>query len=241
MTKLTVIPLDGGWMSPVFADDGKTLILIDCGLDRTVDELVTAAQKNGIDLDKLTYVIFTHQDGDHVEGYLPLKKQYPNIKLITSAIDKEQFEKRVKFDRQMKAEASAKTADGEEKERLNQIIANYEKKGPITVDIAVNDGDMYNWCGGVEFISTPGHLPGHVMVYLKENKTLITGDGMLASSGKLQMANPVYTVDMDEAARSIEKCMKYDINQIICYHGGTVTGDCKAAMEKVVSDYRASE
>ena len=241
MIKITAVPLDGGWMSPVFADDGKTLILIDCGLARTVDELVKAAQNSGIDLNRLEYVIFTHQDGDHVEGFLPLKKLYPNIKLVTSAIDREQFEKRAKFDRQVQAETAAKTADGEEKERWSQISANYEKQEPIAVDIAVNDGDAFDWCGGVTFISTPGHLPGHVMVYINEKKALITGDGMLASSGKLEMANPVYTIDMDEAARSIEKCMKYDIEQIICYHGGTVTGDCKEAMKKVVADYRAAK
>jgi glyoxylase-like metal-dependent hydrolase (beta-lactamase superfamily II) len=82
-------------------------------------------------------------------------------------------------------------------------------------------------------------MPGHIAVYIRELETLVTGDAMNAHGGMLQMANPAYTIDMDEAARSIEKFMKLDLMQVICYHGGIFTGDARSAMGAVVAGYRA--
>jgi hypothetical protein len=40
---------------------------------------------------------------------------------------------------------------------------------------------------------------------------------------------------MAEAKRSIRKFLNYDIDRIICYHGGEYTGDIKKEIEKILA------
>ena len=77
-------------------------------------------------------------------------------------------------------------------------------------------------------------MPGHISIYSREFKTLITGDAMVAQKGELFIANPQYTLDMKEAIKSIEKFLDYDIQQIVCYHGGLVKGDITSILKKLL-------
>ena len=94
-----------------------------------------------------------------------------------------------------------------------------------------------NWsidfCGGIEIIETPGHMPGHISIYIKESRTLIAGDALVIEDNKLTIANPQYTLDMGEAKKSINKLLNYDIDKIICYHGGVYQTDIKEALENI--------
>jgi glyoxylase-like metal-dependent hydrolase (beta-lactamase superfamily II) len=240
MLKLTILPLFGGGMCPVVVEDGKDMLLIDCGLADSYAELTETAKVKGVDLSRLTKVIITHHDHDHVGGLPAFRAAHPDIEVISSAIEKDVLEKRRKSDRLVQVEKNLETAPEEEKPALRERIASMNAAPPIPVDIGAADGKVFDWCGGVESVASPGHMPGHIAVYIRELKTLVTGDAMNANGGMLQMANPAYTIDMDEAARSIEKFMKLDVMQIICYHGGVVSGDPQAAMGAVVAGYRNS-
>jgi len=226
-------------MNPVIIDDQNNMVLIDCPLAENYDDLLKIAKEKGVDLSLLTHVILTHQDGDHVASIHLLRKDFPGIKVVASTIEKEYLEKSKKLIRQEQCEAELPSATGERKKELEDSIKMYESQEPIQVDIAVEDGEVLDICGGLEIVSSPGHMPGHISVYSRALKALVTGDSMIMSDGELQTANPVYTLDMDESVNTIEKYTKYDIKQVVCYHGGVYTGDCKAAMEKVISDYRS--
>jgi len=238
MVKLILLPVDG-WMNPAVVEDAENIVLIDCPLAEKYNELLDVAKTNNVDLSHLTHVILTHQDGDHVASVHQLRADYPNIKVIASAIEKEHLEKKRKWIRQAQCEEELKNATGDRKKELEDAISTYEALKPINVDIAVEDGDVLDICGGIEIVASPGHMPGHISVYIRELKTLVTGDSMITENGVLQTANPVYTLDMDESVRTIEKYTTYDIDQIVCYHGGVFKGDCRTAMEKVIADYRS--
>jgi hypothetical protein len=42
----------------------------------------------------------------------------------------------------------------------------------------------------------------------------------MAVIGKLVIANPQYTLNMDEAKRSLDKIKVFGAKKVICYHGG---------------------
>nr|WP_246027886.1 MULTISPECIES: MBL fold metallo-hydrolase [Paenibacillus] len=88
------------------------------------------------------------------------------------------------------------------------------------IDRTVSSGEKLPWCDGIEIIHTPGHLPGHISLYLPSSKTLIAGDALVIEDGKHNIANPQHTLDLEEAITSVEKLLEYDIKQLICYHGG---------------------
>lgn len=103
----------------------------------------------------------------------------------------------------------------------------------VYIDTTLNDGDTFDWCGGIEIIETPGHMPGHISIYIKESRTLIAGDALVIENNKLDIANPQYTLDMGEAKKTINKLLNYDIDRIICYHGGIYQSDIKRSLENI--------
>ncbi|MCL2056949.1 MAG: MBL fold metallo-hydrolase [Oscillospiraceae bacterium] len=214
------------------------MVLIDCPLTEFYGEFLDTAKAKGVDLSRLTYVIITHQDSDHASSLPLLKKDFPAVKVISSVIEKEYLEMRKKHIRLGHIEKKLLDVPEDVTQTLLDQIKAFEALVPVNVDIAAEDGQVIDICGGIEIIASPGHLPGHIAVYVRELKALVTGDAMNTENGALQTANPLYTLDMDEAARSTEKFMGYDIRQVVCYHGGIFTGDCQAAMQKVLEDYK---
>jgi glyoxylase-like metal-dependent hydrolase (beta-lactamase superfamily II) len=61
-------------------------------------------------------------------------------------------------------------------------------------------------------------------LYHTPSKTLIAGDAMIVTDGKLQGPNPPFTPDMPKALRSLRSLAPYEIEAVICYHGGLVRG-----------------
>ena len=94
------------------------------------------------------------------------------------------------------------------------------KTEPCAVDNKVKADDAFDWCGGCRIIATPGHTPGHISLYLKNHKTLITGDAAVLVKGKLAIANPQYALDLKAAKKSKKEMLDYHADTVICYHGG---------------------
>ncbi|MDL2234159.1 MBL fold metallo-hydrolase [Ruminococcaceae bacterium OttesenSCG-928-L11] len=239
MLKLTILPLNAGAMCPVIVDDGTEMLLIDCGMAGTYDTLRQTADLKEVDFSRLSKIIITHHDHDHTGNLAAIRADFPHVEIIASAIEKEYIEGARKSIRLEQAEEAIQSAPPEKQGELQKRIDMLRQIQPVAVDTAVIGGEVLGWCGGVEIIATPGHMPGHISVHIPELQTLVTGDAMNMRDGSLQMANPAFTLDMDEAARSIEKCMALDLVQVICYHGGVFTGNVRQALSAVVTGYRA--
>lgn len=236
MLTLKPLPLNGGAMNPVLVDDGNEMLLIDCGLDGSFETICETAGLKGMDISRLTKIIITHQDHDHMGGLPAFIKAFPNVQVIASEIEKDYIEGTRKIIRLEQAEAELAGAAPEEIAAITaRIDARKSQFTPGRVDIAVKDGDRFDWCGGVRIIGTPGHMPGHIAVYIEEFKTLVTGDALTAANGMLKSANPAYTLDMKQAAESAGKLLALDITEIICYHGGIVGGDCHGALKAAIA------
>ncbi|MDA8335709.1 MAG: hypothetical protein M0Z41_12125 [Peptococcaceae bacterium] len=92
-----------------------------------------------------------------------------------------------------------------------------ENPPKAAVDRMLTDGEELPFCGGVTVIGTPGHTPGHF--------ALVAGDALVVTDGRLDKMSPHLTFDPDEAARSLRKLTRYDVETAICYHGGLYQGD----------------
>ena len=90
----------------------------------------------------------------------------------------------------------------------------------------------------INIVHTPGHTPGHISLYIPAVKTLIANDALVIENGELEIANPQYTLDINQAIASIKKLSSLEINTLYCYHGGVVVDHIPHKIAKLLNKYR---
>ena len=121
----------------------------------------------------------------------------------------------------------------EQRPQMREIL---ERLEPVGVDELLEDGERFDLAGGTRVVYTPGHTPGHLSHYLEGSKVLVAGDALTAEEGRLKGPNPPVTLDKDEAARSVRKLAKLDVETVVCYHGGVVNEDANGQLNRVVEE-----
>lgn len=241
MSELTILEIEFGSQAgktviyPVIIHDDKDMVLLDCGYPGALPLLKAAAEKKGLDLARLTQIIITHHDFDHIGTLGALKRAYSHLEVISSVEESEYISGKRQSLRLQQAEKLYPTLPESQKATAREFHDRLAAVETVYVDRIVGDKEVLPYCGGIEIIATPGHMPGHISLYHQESKTLITGDAMVVTDGKLGIANPQYTLDMPGALSSMKKFLLYDINAIVCYHGGLVTKEVRSSLEKLVS------
>ena len=113
------------------------------------------------------------------------------------------------------------------------FIATLKSPPSAPVQTTVVDQEELPYCGGITVINTPGHTPGHISLYHKASKTLIAADAMVVEAGQLQGPVPAYCIDYKLALRSLLKLTAYDIETVICYHGGIFNNNPNARIAEL--------
>jgi glyoxylase-like metal-dependent hydrolase (beta-lactamase superfamily II) len=175
-------------------------ILVDTGIPGQLEVIRASLAQEAVPFDKLTKIIITHQDLDHI-GSLPelLSASEGQIEVFAHELTKPYLLGEV------------------------PIIKRGVLVPPSKVDVALQDGDELPYCGGIQVIFTPGHTPDHISLYHKPSKTLISGDALTSQDGVLMPPNKAFTPDMEQALSSVAKLLDYDIETVITYHGGVCT------------------
>jgi glyoxylase-like metal-dependent hydrolase (beta-lactamase superfamily II) len=239
MKKIAILRIDmdvNGFISalhPVIVSDDQEMVLFDCGHSGALNQLTDSAFLAGFDLNKLTKVIITHHDHDHMGGLADLKREYPWIRIYASAIEADCISGKTKSIRLQQAEEQLELLSEDQKEHALNRIKMLRLIEPVEVDEILEDGDVLDICGGIEVVASPGHMPGHISLYLRDFKTMIAGDALVVADGKLYRANPRFTLDKDEAYTSARRFINYAIDTLICYHGGAITENIKESLENL--------
>ncbi|MCR2806563.1 MBL fold metallo-hydrolase [Paenibacillus soyae] len=224
---------------PVLLKDEHRLILVDCGYPGFLPLLEDAARERGLSLDDLTHVIVTHHDMDHMGALAELKRAYPSVEIIAHELDEPHIAGRQKSLRLEQAESLHERLPEERKPQAESFIAFLRSIEPASVDRIVADGEVLPWCGGLEIVHTPGHMPGHISIYVQSAGIMLAADAVvIEEDGKLGIANPEFTMDRRAAAASIERLSRYAIHQLICYHGGLYEGDAGAGLRELLRNER---
>jgi glyoxylase-like metal-dependent hydrolase (beta-lactamase superfamily II) len=202
--------------------DGEHRILVDCGYPGGLPLLERASEEAGIPFREITGVIVTHHDYDHCGTLADIKEKYPRVTTMASGPDALVIEGKEKSVRLRQTQSVLIYLSELERRRADEIRAEFESMKPARIDAVVEGGDVMPWCGGTEIIATPGHLPGHISMFVRNEKTVITGDALVALLGRLHAASPRYSFDIETARLSAKKLLSLDADRFICYHGGVV-------------------
>lgn len=237
-TKMLYIKYDNNGVvmriSPSLIISGNDIIIVDVGMPGRLEFLDEALAKEGYGIGDITKVIVTHHDHDHFGALAELKRRYPAIVVIASEIEVPYLEGAKKSLRLSQVESAYEALPDERKEWSRNFQAYLSGIETVKVDVSVKDGDVVDGEGNVSVVSTPGHMPGHISIYVSGDNTLVAGDALIVQEGQLQMANPQFSFDLEEVRKSTEKLLDFDIDRIICYHGGLVEGGIKAALEGIL-------
>lgn len=222
---------------PTVLQDEKEIILIDCGYPDFIDKIQAELAKVSLSLEKVTKIIVTHHDHDHMGSLKAIKETYPSIEVLCSKEQVPFITGKSKSLRLIQAERLQGSLPEEEKEAglaFQSFIASVE---PMEDVIVVNPGDVLHCCGEVEIVDTKGHMPGHISLYVRSLKTLIAGDALVVEDGKLCIALPQYVLNAKDAQESIKNLLNFDIEKVICYHGGVYNKDIHNSLLAIVSQF----
>lgn len=222
---------------PTVIWNDQDVILVDTGFpgQESLTKIREEMLKSGIMFDRINKVIITHQDLDHIGG-LPsiIKEVLHKIEVFSHELEKTyiQGEKRlIKITDEVIARLEF--LPNELKNALKPVFENPPK---AKVDKVIINEEELPYGEGIVVIHTPGHTPGHICLYLKKSKILIAGDALQVLNNKLVGPDPQQTIDMDLAIDSLRQLIQYDIETVICYHGGIYKGEVNRRIEELISN-----
>ena len=219
---------------PTLIWDDKTVVLVDAGFPGQLQQIREAMGKADVPFDRLDKVIITHQDIDHIGSLPDILWESPHKVEVLSHEEEMPIEGRkplIKMNRERLLKMLVSLPE-EQRQRMEALFADPPK---ASVDTAVADKEVLPYCGGITVIFTPGHTPGHICLYLNQTKILISGDALATVDGELCGPKPQGTYDMDAALKSLKKLTQYDIETVICYHGGVYRDSVNERLEELAS------
>jgi glyoxylase-like metal-dependent hydrolase (beta-lactamase superfamily II) len=222
----------GMFIYPTVMWDDENMILVDAGYSGQYDTIRDVCINEGIDFENINKIIITHQDLDHFGGLPEILEASKNkIDVMAHEDDKPYIQGEKPLVRLNSNFLNSMPED--RREMIKQMFKNFT---PVDVDTTLSDNQELPFCGGITVIHTPGHTPGHLCLYHKISKTLIVGDAMNIMDGKL--VGPRKEIleedDYDIAIDSLKKLLKFDVDNIITYHGGLYTNKPHESIEKLI-------
>ncbi len=231
MLELSAMMMNGpGNLYPTLLWDQRDAVLVDAGLPGMASQFIKAIAQANVPLEKLSRIIITHHDLDHVGSLGELQQALPHrIEILAHAGEIPYIQGElppIKMTPKMLAQMEEQMKDLPEERRqaMREMMENLSNQ-KLTVDRTLGDGEELPYCGGIRIIHTPGHTPGHICLYLPASKTLIAGDALFVEGGSLVPAPPFINADTPMALASIKKFTHCDIANVIAYHGGLFQDD----------------
>ncbi|WP_438447682.1 MBL fold metallo-hydrolase [Gorillibacterium sp. sgz5001074] len=196
--------------------DGDELILVDTGIPGQTERIRTALARLGYSLDRLTKIIITHQDRDHIGSLSELTAGTGGrIQVLAH-------------------ETARPYLEGE-----LPLVKSNTLATPVKVDVLLQDGEVLPVAGGLQVLYTPGHTPDHICLFHLPSRTLVSGDLLTAKDGELQSFDPKFTLDPEMARKSIGKLLELDIETVITYHGGVCTDRIRERLQSFLTQREA--
>jgi len=202
-----------------FRDEkGLTCIEIGGGGQKNISQTLALFERQGLNISDTYRIIISHTHADHMGAIAHFRKMIPGLVVIDHEADASFLQDNTLLNRAFDADLVARYFPG----HRFDVMEFYEAFCPISEaipDQAVTEGDTLA-CGdfSLEVIHTPGHHPGHISLYAREQGMLFVGD-------MVGMEVPFYTPSSGGASgylQSMEKYLALEVSCIIPSHGDLI-------------------
>ncbi len=239
MLELETILANGpGVIHPLLIWDEQDVVLFDAGLPGMEAHFRQAAQSAHIPFDRLSKVLTTHSDMDHIGSLSKIvSENRTEVTVMAHEAEKPYIECDLPPIRLKQMEAGLGSATGafrEQMEALTQSLKRTYRLFRVTVNKTVQDGETLPFCGGITAIHTPGHTPGHMCYYLEKHRILVAGDLFQIKEGCLALCPDITIVDKEAIAGSLYKVSRLQTEAVVCYHGGLFQGNASQQIEQMM-------
>ena len=208
-----------GAIYPALVWDDNSLVLIDAGFPGQTNELVSAIAAEGFRAEDITHIILTHQDIDHI-GCLPdILRLAPSVRVVAHVDEAPYIDGRATPIKLAALEAAYDSLSEEKKQFCDMLREGFANRR-TAVNQTVEDGTVLPIAGGIEVVHTPGHTPGHVALFLRQERIMVAGDAANIANGRITGPNPQHTYEMAQGKESFNKLTAYYCRGVISYHCG---------------------
>lgn len=191
--------------------------LIECGPALTVEAVIDALSRLGMDAGDLAYLVISHIHLDHGGGAGDVARAFPSATVVVSEVGAPHLVDPTKLN------ASSRRAYGD----LMDTI--YGECTPIDGQRirGVGDNETLDLGGGrvLDLFATPGHAKHHISMLDRDTGALFVGDSVgvkTPGTGPLRPATPPPDFDLDLAQRSIRRYRELEPERVYLAHYGAV-------------------
>jgi len=219
--QLTFMPMS---VHPVVITDGDSATLVDTAYPGQFPAFLRALAAAGVNPADIKRVVLTHQDLDHIGVMRELMEACGEGLEVYAHLFEKQYIEGARPYLKITPERIATRLKAVPEERRSAVAEMYGAVPNFAVTHTLNDGDRLPFHGGIQVIHTPGHTPGHLSLFLEEDRALIPGDELRVENSCLVGPSVEHTLEMPEALQSMQKLFGLEIDHVYSFHGGYCTG-----------------
>lgn len=191
--------------------------LVECGPALSIDAVIDALARLGLDPDDLAYLVVSHIHLDHAGGAGDIAAAFRSATVVVSEIGAPHLVDPSRLN------ASSRRVYGD----LMDVV--YGDCTPIAEDriLGVDDNTPLDLGGGrvLDLLATPGHAKHHISVLDRDTGALFVGDSVgvrTPGTGPLRPATPPPDFDLELAQSTLRRYRDLDPERVYLAHYGAI-------------------
>ena len=198
--------------------EGLICLEVGGGGEENIGRTLALFEQDGLSVEDVHTAVISHTHADHMGAIAYFRERLPGLAVVDHEVDAPYMKDNSLLNQAFDADLVARHFPGNRFDIL-EFYAAFCPISETSPDRNVVEGDELA-CGAYAFevIHTPGHHPGHISLYERNEKILFVGD-------MVGMEVPFYTPTsggVEGYLASMEKYMALDVDLIIPSHGDLV-------------------